>query len=381
MPYVHHSQSGTLRLQADETVLEACLRLGVETPFSCRGGACHTCMMRCTSGVLPERAQRGLSAEQKTKSYFLPCVCVPLGELHIAPLTHNDTVTLCVLDSIRHESMRLVWVLEPTRALPPMAIAQKISVSSAEAAMASSWVGEVLALPETHYFLEVALPLDAPHDSVQVGAQVRVCLAQNPDVAHAPPMQTKLPTDARLWVELDSGKRVRQILDAFYAKVFADERLAPYFQHTTAHHVAGKQYAFLYESMTGEDVYFGDNPYNAHHGMVISDELFDHRQRLMLQTLEEQGLTDGQIRRWTAFEEPYRGHMVKNKVLPRMGADGVEARPDGFGEETLTEGSICDYCGTAIASGTVVLYHRRLGTLSCPQCAATPSAAHLKASS
>jgi ferredoxin/truncated hemoglobin YjbI len=369
MSYVHHSQLGTLRLKPDETVLNACLRLGLEIPFSCRGGSCHTCMMRCTGGALPERAQRGLSTAQQSKSYFLPCVCIPTADLHIAPIASNDIVTVCVLDSIRVEATQQVWLLEPTRTPPTMDLRQKVYLTRVESALSGAWQGQVCALPETHYFLEVALPLAHPHDVPAVGTQVALSLQQSSVATPTEALKTKLPTDPQLWQELDEGKRVRQILDAFYAKVFADERLAPYFQHTTAHHVAGKQYAFLYESMTGEDVYFGDNPYNAHHGMVISDALFDHRQHLMLETLEEHGLSDDQIRRWTAFEEPYRPQIVKAQVMPRIGNAGVETRPDGFGEETLTEGSVCDHCGAAIAAGTVVLYHRRLGSISCPACA------------
>jgi truncated hemoglobin YjbI len=167
---------------------------------------------------------------------------------------------------------------------------------------------------------------------------------------------------------------VRQVLDAFYAKVFADAQLAPYFQFTTPHHVASKQYAFLYESMTGEDMYFGDRPYNAHHAMVISHALFDHRQHLMVQTLAEHGLSDDHIRRWTVFEESYREHIVKTQALPRMGKAGLESRPDGFGHETLSEGAVCDHCGAVIEAGTTVLYHRRLGTVSCPACAPASAA-------
>ena len=182
---------------------------------------------------------------------------------------------------------------------------------------------------------------------------------------------SQVPTPAQdpaLWAELDDGRRVRQILDAFYRKVFADKQLAPYFHNTTADHVAGKQYAFLYEAMTGADMYFGDNPLNAHHWMVISDGLFDHRQNLMIETLEEHGLNDDQIRRWTAFEEPYRPDIVKEQSTHRTTNGQVESRIEGFAHETLAVGSLCDHCGAEIEAGTTVLYHQRLGTISCPAC-------------
>lgn len=296
MYQIHHAQLGTIRVRPLETVLEASLRLGLDVPFSCRGGSCHTCMMQSTGGPVPERAQRGLAQVQKDLGLFLPCVCYPEADMRVAP---------------------------------------KDSAIQASAAWA-------------------ACPSQKPVDP-QATDQRR---AEVPSP----------PQDPALWAELGHGRMVREVLDAFYVKVFADEWLAPYFHNTTADHVAGKQYAFLYEAMTGEDVYFGDNPLNAHHWMVISDALFDHRQRLMIETLEEHGLSDDQIRRWTAFEEPYRPDIVKEQASNRQNEGQIEMRQEGFAEEILAVGSMCDHCGAAIEAGTPVLYHQRLGTISCATC-------------
>lgn len=293
---VHHAQLGTIKVRPSETLLEAGLRLGLNMPFSCRGGSCHTCMMQSTGGHLPERAQRGLAQVQKDLGLFLPCVCYPEADMRVAP--KGGATQACA-------TLTTCPSLKPT----------DTPVSG-------------------HRRSEVPSP----------------------------------PQDPALWAELDDGKRVRQVLDAFYAKVFADERLAPYFHNTTPDHVAGKQYAFLYEAMTGEDMYFGDNPLNAHHWMVISDALFDHRQRLMIETLEEHGLSDDHIRRWTAFEEPYRPDIVKEQAIHRQNQGRVEVLQAGFAEEVLAVGSICDHCGAEIEAGTTVLYHQRLGTLSCTAC-------------
>ncbi|MDP1893390.1 MAG: 2Fe-2S iron-sulfur cluster-binding protein [Hydrogenophaga sp.] len=299
---VHHTQLGTIRVRPLETVLEASLRLGLNVPFSCRGGSCHTCMMQSTGSPVPARAQRGLTQVQKDLGLFLPCVCYPEADMRVAP---------------------------------------KGSATQASATLAAGPSLKQLDTQATgHRRSEVPSP----------------------------------PQDPTLWAELGHGKRVREVLDAFYAKVFADERLAPYFHNTTPDHVAGKQYAFLYEAMTGDDVYFGDNPLNAHHWMVISDALFDHRQHLMIETLEQHGLSDDQIRRWTAFEEPYRPDIVKEQAGHRQNQGRVEMRQEGFAEEVLAVGSMCNHCGAEIEAGVTVLYHQRLGTISCAAC--RPQALH-----
>ena len=59
------------------------LREGEDVPYSCRGGTCHTCRLRATSGDLPEESQRGLKETQRAQGYFLACSCHPKTDLEI----------------------------------------------------------------------------------------------------------------------------------------------------------------------------------------------------------------------------------------------------------------------------------------------------------
>lgn len=182
------------------------------------------------------------------------------------------------------------------------------------------------------------------------------------------PVRAQAPQpDEALWRELGNGTRVRQVLEAFYARVYADPRLAPFFDGVTIDRSIDKQYSFLRQLMTGEKVYFGDRPRNAHHWMVIDDALFDHRQQMMREQLLAAGLTAGQVARWLRLEEHYRPDIVKDRPWPRV----VQGQPqplDGYAREVLGEGSVCDHCGSAVEAGVEVAYHLRLGTISCPQC-------------
>lgn len=186
---------------------------------------------------------------------------------------------------------------------------------------------------------------------------------------HQAPEQALPSTDPALWQELGEGTVVRRVLEDFYATVFADIQLAPFFQHVTPERVIGQQYAFLCLLMTGQKLYFGERPRNAHHWMVISEALMDHRQTLMRAALVRQGLTPDQIERWTRLEEHWRPDMVKRVPIAKI-QHGQVFPLDGFAREILSCGSLCDHCGAEIAEGTEVLYHRRLGTVSCPACSA-----------
>ena len=360
--------------RAGETVLDAALRQGLTLPFSCRGGTCQTCVMRCLEGEIPARAQRGLPVSLTTHGYFMPCVCEPTGDMVLGPSRPSDFVTGCRIEAIDTDAQGRTLRLEPEREL--MARMGQWWRFSPHAPGADgggdleSGTGVVVALPSQHYFLDLRLPpatADGPALAPDGWLWLKPAPPADPTGDSTEDRGLRPARDEALWRELEDGRRARAILDDFYAHVYADERLAPFFKGVTREHVAGKQYSFLCKLMTGEPVYFGDEPRNAHHWMVIPDELFDHRQRLMEDALRRQGLNEDQIERWTRFELFYRRDIVKAAPVPKV-LWGQAMALDGFGEETLTVGSVCDHCGTEIAPGTRVRYHLRLGTVSCPAC-------------
>jgi ferredoxin/truncated hemoglobin YjbI len=213
------------------------------------------------------------------------------------------------------------------------------------------------------------------------GDRVAPCIAraedtaQGPDDSESPGTSASRPEveapepDPGLWSEL-GGSLARAVLEDFYAQVYADPQLAPFFVHVTIDRAIDKQYSFMRQLMTGERVYFGDRPRNAHHWMVISQDLFDYRQQLMVTTLQAHGLSPLQIARWTRLEQHYRLDIVKDNATPRQ-LDGVDLPLDGYASEQLSEATLCDHCGAEIDAGTQVLYHVRLGHVSCRACAKT----------
>lgn len=174
--------------------------------------------------------------------------------------------------------------------------------------------------------------------------------------------------DPEMWQALGRGTLLRQILSDFYARVYRDPLLSPFFVHTTMQRAIEKQYNFLYEIFTGEDVYFGERPRNAHHWMVISDELFDHRERLMRDVLRAHGLPERLVHRWMAMEESYREYIVKDRAWPKITA-GEALRLDGYEALRLEYSSLCDGCGDELNVGDVIQLHVRLGSAYCNRCA------------
>lgn len=175
------------------------------------------------------------------------------------------------------------------------------------------------------------------------------------------------PPDPEMWDAFDRGPKLRAVLEDFYAQVYADPRLSVYFAHTVIERSIGKQYEFLARVFTGKTGYFGDRPRNAHHWMVISDELFDHRAALMQRVLRKHDLPEPLVRRFAAMEETYRRFIVKSHAWPRI-MRGVTYPLEGYESLTMTVGTLCDACERPIEAGEVVRVHVRLGTAFCARC-------------
>jgi NAD(P)H-flavin reductase/truncated hemoglobin YjbI len=173
--------------------------------------------------------------------------------------------------------------------------------------------------------------------------------------------------DPELWDAVENGDLLPVILEEFYTLVYNDIRLAPFFHGVTKKRAVEKQYSFLHQVFSGEKVYFGDRPRNAHHWMVISNELFDYREEIMEGCLQRHGLSTEMIKRWRAIEESYREQIVKSRPWPKI-VNGTRYPLDGFEEIEITVGSICDNCNDEVQPGDKVNYHVRLGTIFCKEC-------------
>lgn len=177
-----------------------------------------------------------------------------------------------------------------------------------------------------------------------------------------------LGPDVEMWRALREGEGLYEILEDFYERVYEDSRLSVFFQDFTKQRAIEKQYLFLRSIFTGEKIYFGERPKNAHHWMVISNDLFDYRETLMEQCLRRYGLAEKLIQKWRAVEETFRKAIVKDKPMPKK-IGGITVPVEGYADIELAVASLCDNCEAEILSGMVVKYHQRTGKIFCKKCA------------
>jgi ferredoxin-NADP reductase len=72
------------QVSAGTTLLDLAEKNGVQIPYGCRQGQCGTCATRVLSGTVQMDVEAGLTAEQKTVGYVLPCVSRAKGTVVVA---------------------------------------------------------------------------------------------------------------------------------------------------------------------------------------------------------------------------------------------------------------------------------------------------------
>jgi truncated hemoglobin YjbI len=176
-----------------------------------------------------------------------------------------------------------------------------------------------------------------------------------------------LAPNPELWRAFDYGPGLRSVLDDFYTRAFGDELLAPFFASVDKQWVIGKQYSFLSDIFSGGRSYFGARPRNAHHWMVIDDDLFDYREAVMEDCLRRHGLAEHLIAQFRAVDEVFRKQIVKDTPRP-MRVDGQDLPLDGHEHMTAPIDMVCDGCSGEIPTGVWGYHEIHTGQFFCEEC-------------
>jgi NAD(P)H-flavin reductase/ferredoxin len=94
------------------TVLNTLLKHGHAVPNSCRGGHCHSCLMRSLKGAPVAFSQMGLKKELVDEKYFLACQCMVYYDMTVAmPAKDKRTRFPAMVEKITPLSDEVVRVL------------------------------------------------------------------------------------------------------------------------------------------------------------------------------------------------------------------------------------------------------------------------------
>ncbi len=128
--------------------------------------------------------------------------------------------------------------------------------------------------------------------------------------------------------ELPDKSIVAVVNEIFYEKVFDHPWLGRYFDGVPKEHIRQQQTDFIVSAIGGPNAYFGKPARAAHGHLFITNELFEVRQTLLKEALDEAGAPEVLKTKWLRIDEGFRRGMVKDSVdecTKRYATDWIRA--------------------------------------------------------
>lgn len=137
-----------------------------------------------------------------------------------------------------------------------------------------------------------------------------------------------------LYEQIGGRPYLQKIARNFYEKVYSHPWLAQFFKNTQRETIERQQVDFMTGALGGPRVYQGRMPNDAHTHIRITTELFALREKLLIETLNEENAPPELIDRWLKIEHAFKSQLIKNSAAdctPRWRTDEILdfANPDG----------------------------------------------------
>ncbi|MDH5718518.1 MAG: group 1 truncated hemoglobin [Spirochaetia bacterium] len=107
---------------------------------------------------------------------------------------------------------------------------------------------------------------------------------------------------------------IEKVQKIFYDKVYNHNWLGLYFKHIDQKHIESQQAKFMSGLMGGPKIYMGSVPKEAHRIILATNELFDVRKGLLIESLKEANIGQSEIDEWIKKDEAFRSVIVKKSI-------------------------------------------------------------------
>ncbi len=128
-------------------------------------------------------------------------------------------------------------------------------------------------------------------------------------------MTNKLdPEKVREFEEMGGRNMLIKYSKVFYDKVYAHPWLGKFFQEVKQDVIEEQQVDFLQSSLGGGNVYLGKLPIPAHKHMFITEELFELRNQMVIESLDEVGASEKLKEKILRIDNAFKRGLVKDSI-------------------------------------------------------------------
>jgi len=120
--------------------------------------------------------------------------------------------------------------------------------------------------------------------------------------------------DKTLFDRIGGIETLQKLHKVFYDKAFAHEWLKLYFTDKPQTLLEEQQTDFMAQLTGGPKKYAGKSPKMAHQHIHITDDLFELRQRLLSESLQELGISESLSKEWLMADAALKKAITKDDV-------------------------------------------------------------------
>lgn len=117
--------------------------------------------------------------------------------------------------------------------------------------------------------------------------------------------------DRTLFDNLGGRPILERVHKVFYDKLYEHPWLKQFFSEIDQKTIEDQQTDFMVSNMGGGKIYSGALPKNAHKHLFVTTEMFDLRQKILKESLEECGVLADLAERWLRIDNAFRKSIVK----------------------------------------------------------------------
>jgi truncated hemoglobin YjbI len=120
--------------------------------------------------------------------------------------------------------------------------------------------------------------------------------------------------DSTIFQRIGGKPYLQKIAKRFYDKLYAHPWLQKYFVNVRQEFIESQQVDFMSGVLGGPKEYSGRTPADAHPHLYITEELFNLREKFLMEALVEEKASAELIERWFKTERAFKHHIVKKTI-------------------------------------------------------------------